>query len=109
MALSKNKKFPIVGLLIFAFIVVADAVSTYFLVTAGYATEANPMLNWMIEVNWVYFFLFKCSFLGLFILLVYRAHFKKAIQGIERYVYSGLVAYTSIYLFGIVSQIIIVI
>jgi hypothetical protein len=37
-------------------LVIADALSTYWLITQGYATEFNPLMNWLIQLSWGAFF-----------------------------------------------------
>ncbi|MCS6923106.1 MAG: DUF5658 family protein [Fimbriimonadales bacterium] len=37
-------------------LVTADALSTYWLITQGYATEFNPIMDWLIRIDWAAFF-----------------------------------------------------
>lgn len=37
----------------------ADALSTYWLITNGFATEFNPIMNWVLGFGWVPFFVVK--------------------------------------------------
>tara|TARA_Y100000310_G_C20441054_1_gene696142 strand:- start:295 stop:642 length:348 start_codon:yes stop_codon:yes gene_type:complete len=105
--LSKKRKKPYIALLFLALAVSADAISTYLLVSAGYATEANPLLGWMIKENWAYFFLFKFFFLALFIFLTIKVCIKKTVPvtRIRKYVHISLGAYLAIYVLGIGVQI----
>ncbi|MDM7460427.1 MAG: DUF5658 family protein [bacterium] len=40
-------------------LVLADSLSTYWLITRGYATEFNPIMDWFIQLSWGAFFAVK--------------------------------------------------
>lgn len=40
-------------------ICLADALSTYWLITTGLATEFNPIMNWVLGFGWFAFFAVK--------------------------------------------------
>jgi hypothetical protein len=45
-------------------LVIADALSTYWLITRGYATEFNPLMGWLIQLSWGAFFGVKFATVG---------------------------------------------
>ncbi|MDW8051532.1 MAG: DUF5658 family protein [Armatimonadota bacterium] len=46
-------------------LVLADTLSTYWFVAQGLAREANPLMNWFIQLGWGAFFAVKLSTLAL--------------------------------------------
>ncbi len=52
----------------------ADALSTYWLITNGFATEFNPIMNWVLGFGWFAFFAVKGATVALAIAFaeVYR-------------------------------------
>ncbi|MCW5933445.1 MAG: hypothetical protein KIT45_03990 [Fimbriimonadia bacterium] len=46
-------------------ICLADAVSTFFFIERGMATEANPFMNWVLGYGWGPFFIVKGATVGI--------------------------------------------
>ncbi|MEL6180054.1 MAG: DUF5658 family protein [Myxococcota bacterium] len=72
----------------------ADAIMTVFWVSAGLATESNPLMDWLLDVHPVLFVLAKLAlvFLGVGMLWRYR-HIRAAMVGVAlvAVVYYGVI------------------
>lgn len=81
-------------------LVAADAFSTYWLITQGYATEFNPIMDWLIQVSWGAFFAVKFLTLGMAVGLAewYR---RRNPQFVRRWLRFGAVAYLTIWVGGV--------
>ncbi|MCX7926228.1 MAG: DUF5658 family protein [Fimbriimonadales bacterium] len=80
-------------------LVVADSLSTYWLITQGYATEFNPIMNWFIQLSWSAFFAVKFLALGIAVGLAewYR---RRNPLFVRRWLQFGVVAYLTLWLGG---------
>jgi len=61
-----------------------DLTATLFWVHAGWATEANPLMNFFLKSSPIFFVLAKLglSFTGIYILYIFRRRFRKTILNI---------------------------
>lgn len=82
-------------------LVIADTLSTYWLITRGYATEFNPLMDWLIQVSWGAFFFVKFAILAMAVGLAewYRRHNPPFVR---RWVRFGAWAYLTLWLGGAV-------
>jgi len=80
-------------------LVIADALSTYWLITQGYATEFNPLTNWLIQLSWGAFFGVKFATLAMAVGLAewYRRHNP---QFVRRWLRAGALAYLTLWIVG---------
>jgi hypothetical protein len=80
-------------------LVIADALSTYWLITQGYATEFNPLMNWLIQLSWGAFFGVKFATLAMAVGLAewYRRHNP---QFVRRWLRAGALAYLTLWVVG---------
>lgn len=82
-------------------LVIADALSTYWLITRGYATEFNPLMDWLIQVSWGAFFFVKFAILAMAVGVAewYRRHNPRFVR---RWVRFGTWAYLTLWVGGVV-------
>ncbi len=82
-------------------LVLADSMSTYWLITRGYATEFNPIMNWFIQLSWGAFFVVKFLTLGMAVGLAewYR---RQNPVFVKRWLRFGFTAYLTLWLGGAV-------
>lgn len=80
-------------------LVMADALSTYWLITQGYATEFNPIMDWLIQIGWGAFFSVKFLTLGMAVGLAewYR---RRNPLFVRRWLRFGFTAYLALWLGG---------
>ncbi|GIV07887.1 MAG: hypothetical protein KatS3mg017_1089 [Fimbriimonadales bacterium] len=80
-------------------LVLADSLSTYWLITQGFATEFNPIMNWFIQISWGAFFAVKFLTLGMAVGLAewYR---RRNPMFVRRWLRFGFTAYLTIWLGG---------
>ncbi len=85
---------------ILTLIVLADTFATYWLITAGLATEANPIMDWFISISWFAFFAVKGATLGLAIVFAewYR---RKKPEFVRSWLRVGIVGYLTIWTLGV--------
>lgn len=81
-------------------IVLADTFSTYWLIRAGLAVEANPIVDWFIQLSWFAFFAVKGATLAVAILFAewYR---RKNADFVQRWLRYGILGYLSIWTLGV--------
>ena len=81
-------------------LVIADALSTYWLITRGYATEFNPLMNWLIQLSWGAFFGVKFATLAMAVGLAewYR---RRNPLFVRRWLRAGALAYLTLWVVGV--------
>ncbi|MER3402161.1 MAG: hypothetical protein C4337_02395 [Armatimonadota bacterium] len=81
-------------------ICLADALSTYWLITHGLATEFNPIMNWVLGFGWAVFFAVKGATVVLAVGFAewYRRHNP---QFVARWLRTGIGLYVSLWTLGV--------
>jgi hypothetical protein len=80
-------------------LVSADALSTYWLITRGYAIEFNPLMDWLIQLSWGAFFFVKFATLAMAVGLAewYR---RRNPRFVRRWLRIGAWAYLTLWVVG---------